>query len=109
MSGAMRTSEYAAQNIDKDSTPAGAMPEPVLKRHRPRWLAIERVYLHGLWRASQATYRPWITTSRCEPDMEMVPKAYRQTFHVLLSSSVHPYKVGKIGFVVPLVIHVQLF
>lgn len=64
----------------------------VWKRRRPRWLAIERCYLHGLWRASQVHYRPWLSTSCCEALITSVPPKYLEIFHIILWSCVHPYK-----------------
>mmetsp|Transcript_1445 Transcript_1445/g.4175 ORF Transcript_1445/g.4175 Transcript_1445/m.4175 type:complete len:1599 (-) Transcript_1445:123-4919(-) len=64
------------------------------KDHRPRWLAVERCHLHGLWRASQAAYRPWLSTRRSEPSLQMVGVMYHALFcDILVKCAVHPYQV----------------
>ena len=51
-------------------------------RRRPRWLMVERAYLHNLWRASQAAHKWWAT-----PDTPSAP----------LTSIPPMHKVGVIG------------
>eukprot|EP00873_Tetraselmis_striata_P045158 jgi/Tetstr1/465422/TSEL_010106.t1 len=70
----------------------GELSPEAWKRHRPRWLTIERCFLHNLWRASQAAYRPWASTACLEPSLDMVPPAYRQLFSLLVSCSTNSYK-----------------
>ena len=45
-------------------------------RRRPRWLMVERTYLHSLWRASQAAHRWWAT-----PDTPSAPLASIPVMH----------------------------
>ena len=45
-------------------------------RRRPRWLMVERAYLHSLWRASQAAHRWWAT-----PDTPSAPLASIPAMH----------------------------
>ena len=44
------------------------------RRRRPRWLMLERVRVHGLWRASQAAFRgAWASTACTQPSLPMLP------------------------------------
>jgi len=65
---------------------------PGLRRRRPRWLALERTSLHGIWRASQALYRPWLSTCAVEPELHAVPKVYAELFRVALCNATNSYK-----------------
>jgi len=43
------------------------------RRRRARWLMAERTYITGIWRASQAAYRPWATTAHPRATPDMIP------------------------------------
>ena len=47
------------------------------RRHRPRWLLVERTFVGGLWRSSQAAFRGWATTTTTEATLPMLPPLYK--------------------------------
>ncbi len=48
------------------------------RRRKPRWLLVERVRVHGLWRASQAAFRGgWATTAAPQATLPMLPPVYK--------------------------------
>lgn len=46
-------------------------------RRRPRWLMVERAYLHNLWRASQAAHRWWATTDTPSAPLASIPTMHK--------------------------------
>ncbi|BDA49513.1 probable proteasome activator complex subunit 4 [Coccomyxa sp. Obi] len=64
----------------------------VWRRRRPRWLAVEKVNVHNLWRASQKTFRWWASTERLEITLDMISDPYKAVFVQQLQHSVHTYK-----------------
>ena len=49
----------------------------VWKRRRPRWLMVERAYLHLMFRISQARFRWWPTADHPEPTLDLIPPCYK--------------------------------
>jgi hypothetical protein len=49
----------------------------VWRRRRPRWLAIEKVNAHSLWRASQKSFRWWASTECTEATLDMISRTYK--------------------------------
>ena len=47
------------------------------RRRRPRWLLVERTFVGGLWRSSQAAFRGWATTTTTEATLPMLPPLYK--------------------------------
>lgn len=47
------------------------------RRRRPRWLAIEKVNVQNLWRASQNSFRWWASTERTEATLDMISSSYK--------------------------------
>ena len=46
-------------------------------RRRPRWLMVERTYLHGLWRASQAAHKAWATAECPSMGLMQIPVMHK--------------------------------
>ena len=49
----------------------------VWRRRRPRWLAIEKVNAHSLWRASQKSFRWWASIECTEATLDMISRTYK--------------------------------
>lgn len=47
------------------------------RRRRARWLMAERAYITGVWRASQAAYRPTVSTGYPCATLDMVPPTFK--------------------------------
>ena len=47
---------------------------------RPRWLTVERAYLHLLGRAGSSSHKWWATTAQPSPAVETVPTVVKVTF-----------------------------
>ena len=41
----------------------------------------ERTYITGIWRASQAAYRPWVTTLHPRATLDMIPPTVKVQLH----------------------------
>ena len=46
-------------------------------RRRPRWLMVERAYLHNLWRASQAAHKGWATQDNPSVPLSCIPPMHK--------------------------------
>lgn len=46
-------------------------------RRRPRWLMVERAYLHNLWRASQAAHKWWATPDTPSAPLTSIPPMHK--------------------------------
>ena len=51
------------------------------RRRRAGWLMAERTYITGIWRASQAAYRPWVTTAHPLATLDMIPPTIMVPLH----------------------------
>ncbi|DBA73425.1 TPA: hypothetical protein ACH3X1_011462 [Trebouxia sp. C0004] len=61
-------------------------------RRRPRWLMVERTYLHSLWRASQAAHKSQATSDYPSAPLDLVPPMHKALVQQLLQFSLHSYK-----------------
>ncbi|KAL0043408.1 hypothetical protein WJX79_003790 [Trebouxia sp. C0005] len=61
-------------------------------RRRPRWLMVERTYLHSLWRASQAAHKSQATSDHPSTPLDRVPPMHKALVQQLLHFSLHSYK-----------------
>ena len=50
-------------------------------RRRPRWLMVERAYLHNLWRASQAAHKWWATPDNPSAPLDCIPPMHKVSSH----------------------------
>ncbi|KAL0045726.1 hypothetical protein WJX82_002854 [Trebouxia sp. C0006] len=61
-------------------------------RRRPRWLMVERTYLHSLWRASQAAHKRQATSEHPSAPLDRIPPMHKALVQQLLQFSLHSYK-----------------
>ena len=47
------------------------------RRRRARWLMAERTSISGMWRASQAAYRPAVSTTHPRAKLELIPPTFK--------------------------------
>lgn len=50
-------------------------------RRRPRWLMVERTYLHSLWRASQAAHKSQATSDHPSTPLDRIPPMHKVSTH----------------------------
>ncbi len=59
-------------------------------RRRPRWLMVERTYLHSLWRASQAAHKSQATSDHPSAPLDRIPPMHKVSMHcTMLSYMLH--------------------
>ena len=46
-------------------------------KRRPRWLMVERTYLHGLWRTSQAAHKANATADVPAVPLHLIPTMHK--------------------------------
>lgn len=46
-------------------------------KRRPRWLMVERTYLHGLWRTSQAAHKANATADAPAVPLHLIPTMHK--------------------------------
>ncbi|KAK9792661.1 hypothetical protein WJX73_001340 [Symbiochloris irregularis] len=57
----------------------------------PRWLLSERALAQHLWRGSQASFRPWLSTQCLDPPPSSLPQPVKDVLAALVPLSMHTY------------------
>eukprot|EP00891_Asterochloris_glomerata_P001540 jgi/Astpho2/1540/fgenesh1_pg.00026_%23_29_t len=61
-------------------------------RMRPRWLTVERAYLHLLGRAGSSSHKWWATTAQPSPAVQTVPTIVKDVMPELVTLSLHSFR-----------------
>ncbi|KAK9865395.1 hypothetical protein WJX84_009143, partial [Apatococcus fuscideae] len=64
----------------------------VWKRRRPRWLMVERAYLHLMFRTSQARFRWWATAEHPDATLAMIADPYKAAITELVKLTMHIHR-----------------
>ncbi|KAK9835280.1 hypothetical protein WJX84_012367 [Apatococcus fuscideae] len=64
----------------------------IWKRRRPRWLMVERAYLHLMFRTSQAKFRWWLTVDRPKATLDIIPGPYKAAIADIMKLSMHSHR-----------------